>query len=110
MGVGRGPVAHQLGDDRRPARLGALPLLEDYDGVPSPITKPSRSLSNGRLAVLGSSLRSDNAFMFAKLASASGVIAASDPPATITSALFSRIKSNASPTAWPDDAHAETVQ
>ena len=42
--------------------------------APSPITKPSRSLSNGRLAVFGSSFRSDSAFMFAKLASASGVI------------------------------------
>src|SRR2546425_1225448 len=29
--------------------------------APSPITKPSRSLSNGRLAVAGSSLRSDSA-------------------------------------------------
>ena len=74
------------------------------------MTKPSRSLSNGRLAVCGSSLRSDSAFMLAKLAIASGVIAASDPPATMTSALFSRIRSNASPSACPDDAQAETVQ
>src|SRR6266480_7658769 len=78
--------------------------------APSPITKPSRSRSNGRLAVLGSSLRSDSAFMFAKLASARGVIAASEPPATITSAWFVRIRSKASPTEWPDDAQARSEE
>ena len=78
--------------------------------APSPITKPSRSLSNGRLAVVGSSLRSDSAFMFAKLAIERGVIAASDPPATMTSALLSRISSKASPSACADEAHADTVQ
>src|SRR5207245_1604525 len=44
------------------------------------MTNPSRSLSNGRLAVCGSSLRSRSAFMLAKLATASGVTAPSAPP------------------------------
>ena len=74
------------------------------------MTKPSRSLSNGRLAVAGSSLRSESAFMLAKLASASGVIAASAPPAIIRSASPCWMMRNASPTAWPLVAHADTVQ
>jgi len=55
-------------------------------------------------------LRADSAFMFAKLATASGVIAASAPPAIMISAWSWRISSRASPTLWADDAHAETVQ
>ena len=74
------------------------------------MTKPSRSLSNGRLAVSGLSLRSDSAFMFAKLATASGVTAASAPPAIMISAWSWRISSSASPTLCADDAHADTVQ
>ena len=54
--------------------------------APSPITKPSRSLSNGRDAFSGSSLRVDSAFMLEKPAIASGVTAASAPPVIIMSA------------------------
>src|SRR6185503_8893383 len=54
--------------------------------APSPQTKPSRSLSNGRLARWGSSFRVDNARMAAKPPMPIGVIDASDPPAIITSA------------------------
>ncbi len=58
---------------------------------PSPSTKPSRSLSNGRLAVAGSSFRVDIAFMLGKAAIVSPVIAASEPPVTIASAMPSMI-------------------
>jgi len=53
---------------------------------PSPITKPSRSLSNGRLARSGASLRVERARMAAKPPTPIGVIAASEPPAIIASA------------------------
>ena len=55
-----------------------------------PRPRPSRSRrgrrSKGRLARSGSSLRRESACMFAKPATTSGVIAASVPPASITSA------------------------
>ena len=52
---------------------------------PSPMMKPSRSLSNGRLARCGSSLRVDSARIAANPPTPIGVIEASDPPAIITS-------------------------
>ena len=48
--------------------------------------------------------------MLAKLATASGVIAASAPPAMMTSAASLRISCTASASACADDAHADTVQ
>src|SRR6185369_17994322 len=54
--------------------------------LPSPSTKPSRSLSQGREAVLGSSLRSDSARAAAKPPTPRGDTHDSEPPATITSA------------------------
>ena len=53
---------------------------------PSPTMKPSRSSSNGRLARCGSSLRVERARMAANPPTPIGVMAASDPPAIITSA------------------------
>src|SRR3954463_12006407 len=53
--------------------------------APSPTMKPSRSLSNGRLARSGSSLRVDRARSAPKPPMPIGVIAASEPPAIITS-------------------------
>jgi hypothetical protein len=50
------------------------------------MTKPSRSLSQGRLASVGESLRSDSALAWLKPASAVGVVAHSDPPAMMMSA------------------------
>ena len=50
------------------------------------MTKPSRSLSNGRLACSGASLRVERARMAAKPPTPIGVMAASDPPAIIASA------------------------
>ena len=57
---------------------------------PSPITKPSRSSSNGRDAWLGSEFRL-SAPMRAKAAMVTGVMQASVPPATTTSAMPSRM-------------------
>src|SRR6185437_6984423 len=54
--------------------------------APSDNTKPSRSLSHGRLALVGSSLRVDIALAEQKPAIAVPVVANSEPPATITSA------------------------
>ncbi len=51
--------------------------------APSPMMKPSRSLSNGRLARDGSSLRVDSARIEPKPPTLIGVIAASEPPAII---------------------------
>ena len=76
---------------------------------PSPITKPSRSLSNGRLARSGSSLRVDSARMAAKPPTPMGVMADSEPPAIITSASSRRMISNESPMACADAEHAVHV-
>jgi hypothetical protein len=74
------------------------------------MTNPSRSLSKGREAVVGSSLRVESAFMLPKPAMARPVIAASAPPATIASASPSAIRRKLSPIACAEDAHADTVQ
>ena len=50
------------------------------------MTNPSRSRSQGRLAFSGSSLRVDSARMAANPPTPIGVMAASVPPAIITSA------------------------
>ena len=54
--------------------------------APSPQTKPSRPLSQGRLARSGSSLRRLSANIALKPAMPIGVMVASAPPAIITSA------------------------
>src|SRR5687768_3681466 len=77
--------------------------------APSPHTNPSRSLSNGRLARVGSSLRVDSARSAANPPMPIGVMEASDPPAIITSASSRRIISKASPTECADAVHAVQV-
>ena len=77
--------------------------------APSPMTKPSRSRSNGRLACSGSSLRVDSARIAAKPPTPIGVIAASEPPAIITSASLRRMISKASPMACADAEQAVQV-
>src|SRR4029453_8519754 len=77
--------------------------------APSPITKPSRSLSNGRLARSGWSFRVDNARMAPNPPMPIGVMAASEPPAIITSASPRLRISNASPTAGAEAEHALQV-
>ncbi len=54
--------------------------------APSPSTKPSRSLSNGRDACVGSSLRVDIAFIVQKPPIAVGMTVASLPPVTTATA------------------------
>ena len=71
--------------------------------------KPSRSLSNGRLARDGSSLRVDSARSAPKPPIPIGVIAASEPPAIITSAAPRLMISNASPIACADAEQAVQV-
>src|SRR6185369_5456475 len=69
----------------------------------------SRSLSNGRLARAGSSLRVDSARNAANPPRLIGVIAASDPPAIIASASPRLMISNDSPMACADAEHAVHV-
>lgn len=71
--------------------------------LPSPSTKPLRVRSKGREAVSGSSLRGDVARMASKDARVIGVTGASEAPATITSALPSRMSS----AAWPSESRPE---
>ena len=73
------------------------------------MTKPSRSLSNGRLACAGSSLRVDSARIAAKPPTPIGVMAASEPPAIITSASPRRMISKASPMACAEAEQAVQV-
>ena len=61
------------------------------------MTNPSRSLSHGRQARSGSSLRVDNARMAANPPTPIGVMAASVPPAIITSASLRWMILKASP-------------
>jgi len=77
--------------------------------APSPKTKPSRSLSHGREAAAGSSLRVDNARMAAKPPRPKGEMVASEPPATTTSASPYSIMRLASPMQWRPVVHAVTT-
>src|SRR5829696_10293367 len=77
--------------------------------APSPMMNPSRSLSNGRLALSGSSLRVDIARIAAKPPTLIGVIAASDPPAIIATASPRLMISYDSPTACADAEQAVQV-
>ena len=77
--------------------------------APSASTNPSRSRSNGRLALVGASLRVLSAFIAAKLPTQSGVTAPSLPPATTASASPRWIMWNAAPMAWLPVAHAVAV-
>ena len=74
--------------------------------APSLITKPSRSLSNGREALVGSSFRVVSARMALNPPTQSGVMTPSVPPAIITSASPRAIASKDSPMAWVPVAQA----
>src|SRR5579872_3189903 len=76
---------------------------------PSPITKPSRSLSKGRLAPGGSSLRVESALAALNPAMERGVIGASTPPVIIARASPRRIIQDASPIAWALVEQALTI-
>src|SRR5512135_3339874 len=76
---------------------------------PSPMTKPSRSLSKGRDDRGGSSLRVDSAFIAQKPPSPIGVIVASVPPAITASQTPRRIARAPSPIAWLEAAQAVVV-
>ena len=65
--------------------------------------------SNGREAASGSSFRVESAFMDANPPMVASWMPASTPPAIIMSASPRRIVSQASPSAWPPLAHADTV-
>ena len=77
--------------------------------APSPTTKPSRSLSKGRQAWVGSSLRVESAFMAAKPPTESGVMAPSVPPAIMASASPRWMVRKASPMACAELVQAVAV-
>src|SRR4029450_2910806 len=76
---------------------------------PSPMMNPSRSRSNGRLAFDGASLRVDSARIAPNPPTPIGVIAASDPPAIMTSAALRLMISQASPMACAEAEQAVHV-
>src|SRR5574337_975835 len=76
--------------------------------APSDNTKPSRSLSHGRLALVGSSLRVDMALAEQKPAIAVPVVANSAPPAIIASASPYWIMRAARPMLCAPVVHAVT--
>src|SRR6185503_8837519 len=77
--------------------------------APSPSTNPSRSLSHGRLAPAGSSLREDRARAAQNPPTPSGDTHDSEPPAIITSASPYSIRRPASPIEWLAVVHAVTT-
>ena len=76
--------------------------------APSPITKPARVASNGRIASVGSTSSATRPRMAQKPARISGVIAASVPPARTMSAWPRTIVAAPSPIAVEPVAQAET--
>ena len=77
--------------------------------APSPITKPSRCASNGRLARVGSSLRVERERAAANPPTLSGVMAASAPPQIMASASLRWMILKASPMACADAEQAVAV-
>ena len=77
--------------------------------APSPMTKPSRSRSNGREAFVGSSLRVESALRALKPLTPIGVMVASLPPASIAVACPSWIQRAAEPMQWLPVAQAVTT-
>ena len=73
------------------------------------MTKPSRPRSNGRQAFSGSSLRSLVALIWQKAPMVSGVIVASDPPASMATASPRLMISDASPIPCALEAQALTM-
>ena len=76
--------------------------------APSPATNPSRSLSNGRDAFSGASLRSLSARAAVNPEMPSSVMVASAPPVITMSASPCWMCRIDSPMAWLPVAHAET--
>ncbi len=76
---------------------------------PSPMTNPSRLALNGREAVSGASFLVESACIALKPPTAAALMVASDPPDTITFALLSLMRLNASTIEFVDEAQADTV-
>src|ERR1700740_3354701 len=77
--------------------------------APSPMTNPSRAESQGRLAFSGASFLVERARMAANPPTPMGVMAASVPPAIITSASQRAMILKASPTEWALEVQAVHV-
>ena len=83
-----------------PRALAWARLSSTTTPAPSPSTKPSRSLSKGREALVGSPLRVERACIAPKPDIPSGLEPFSLPPASITSTSPYAIKRAAIPIAW----------
>ncbi len=101
-------IAGDLAVDVRSAGLRVLPLLQQQEAAPSDSTKPSRSVSNGRLAVAGSARLVESTLIRANAATVSGLTGESTPPASAATTCPSRIRRIASPMAMPPLAQAAT--
>jgi len=110
MGVGGKAVAGQLAINFRAAGFRMFELFDDDHAGASPMTKPSRSRSNGREArsVRRSALLS--AFIEENPARPIGMIEASAPPARKMSASPNLMMRHDSPIALFEGAHAVTMQ
>jgi hypothetical protein len=84
--IASAPVTDKFAIDAGPTTTGMLELFEDERTPPSAMTKPSRSRSKGRLASWGAVMLEDSARILPKVLTASGVMTASVPPASMTSA------------------------
>ena len=94
-----------------PRALACLSSSSTRAPAPSPMTKPSRSLSQGRDAICGVSLKLvDSARAAQNPAMPSRHTAASAPPAIITLASSSMISRAASPIACAPVEHAVTTE
>ena len=104
IGVPRHPIADDLGVDAcAPRALACSYSSRTTAPAPSPMTKPSRSLSKGREPSFGRSLKPvDRARDTPRKAGDADPVDRADsaPPATITSASPNAISRDASPMAW----------
>ena len=109
VGVAARAVADDLAEDRRRRAPRRAPGSRGHHGAAVAQDEAVAVLVERAAGGLGSSLRVDSAFMLAKPAIVRPVIAASDPPVTMTSASPSRIMRYESPMACADEAQADTV-
>ncbi len=111
MRVRRRAVAEQLRVRHRAAGRSAISAASrTRSAAPSPMTNPSRPVSNGRAAPPASSLwPADSARMMSNAPKASGLSGISQPPAMAASTRPSRRSPSASPSATAPDAHEFAV-
>ena len=107
--IGHLAAAFHHAQDLRAARAACASVSSTSAPAPSAITKPSRSLLNGRAAACGGSLRVDSADSSENRIRLSGFTEASVPTTSAASASPRRIASTPSWIAVPPEAQAVDV-